>query len=105
MVLNAFKSYIDVLMRRKTSNFEEVMRRQNPRLQHDRKPVPDAFFGRRKMQVECPQMHVGEMLVVKHQPTLLFCLRFFSCCNRAKICKDNPIDMDDQTLPNAFCQA
>ena len=26
---------------------------------HDRKPVPNAFFGRRKMHVECAQMHVG----------------------------------------------
>ena len=69
--------YIDVLMRRKTSNFEEVMSRQNPRLQHDRKPVPNAFFGRRKMHVECAQMHVGETLVVKHQPTFLFCVCLF----------------------------
>ena len=52
--------YIDVLMHRKTSNFEDVMSRQNPRLQHDRKPVPNAFFGRRKMHVECPQMHFGK---------------------------------------------
>ena len=78
IVLNAFFNSYSYFYAQKTHQKNRI--RHEPaetKTKHDRKPVPNAFFGRRNMHLECPR-NACRVDVGRKTPTYFFVLFSFA---------------------------